>query len=235
MDFPYSNPYDEMAANHREKRQRVQLDDGSNGIHSEHEERRLFPKTPHPSFSKKMTQGDDDTNDIDDDTPETDGISEDNAKKRLFEDASCTNNQSVDLDPEDEEAVDDEPDWENLGENEPVVKEQIELFLKTREIRDEADSRFAVAMDECNASMEKAKEQILQAAADIHHFHQERLDNLEAEIKQRVVWNHQLRTQMTKELEDTRSKAQGLFSQLLMSVSQPLAFLNGSSQKNGKT
>lgn len=113
------------------------------------------------------------------------------------------------------------------------MKEQIELFLKTREIRDEADSRFAAAMDECNASMEKAKEEILQAAADIHHFHQEQLDNLEAEIKQRVVWNNQLRKQMKKDLEETRSKAQGLFSQLLMSVSQPMAFLSGS-KKNGE-
>lgn len=105
--------------------------------------------------------------------------------------------------------------------------EQLELFLKTREIRDEADERFSNAMDECNTALENAKKSILQAAADMHNMHREELDYLESEIKQTLVWNHQVRSKMKRELEETRTRAQGLFSQLLMTVSQPLPFNGG--------
>lgn len=126
-----------------------------------------------------------------------------------------------------EEAVEDEPDWEKLAENEPAALEQVELFLKTREIRDEADERFSNVMDECNTALENAQKRILQAAADMHNMHREELDYLESEIKQTLVWNHQVRSKMKRELEETRARAQGLFSQLLMTVSQPLAFVSG--------
>ena len=126
-----------------------------------------------------------------------------------------------------EEPVDEEPDWEKLGENDPAALEQVDIFLRAREIRDEADEHFSSVMDECNTMLENTKKQILQAAADMHNMHREELDYLEAEIKQTLLWNHQMRTKMKRELEETRTRAQGLFSQLLMTVSQPLTKVCG--------
>jgi hypothetical protein len=131
-----------------------------------------------------------------------------------------------------EEPADEEPDWEKLGENEPATLEQVDIFLRAREIRDEADERFSSVMDECNIMLDNTKKQILQAAADMHNMHREELDFLEAEIKQTLVWNHQIRTKMKRELEETRTRAQGLFSQLLMTVSQPLAQSCGAGKRS---
>lgn len=133
-----------------------------------------------------------------------------------------------------EEPVDEEPDWEKLGENEPAAQEQVDFFLRAREIRDEADERFSSVMDECNTMLENTKKQILQAAADMHNIHREELDYLESEIKQTLLWNHQIRTKMKRELEETRTRAQGLFSQLLMTVSQPLTLGCSVGQRNEK-
>jgi hypothetical protein len=109
-----------------------------------------------------------------------------------------------------------------LGDNEPAARQQVELFLRTRELRDEADERFSVVMDECHTLFETAKKQMLQAAADVHNMHRDELDYLEAEIKQTLVWNHQVRMKMRQELEESRTRAQGMFSQLLQTVSHPM-------------
>lgn len=109
-----------------------------------------------------------------------------------------------------------------MGENDPATQEQIELFLKTREIRDQTDDSFSKVMDECNTILEDAKKQILQAAADMHNVHRQELNDLERDIRGTLVWNHEARTKMKLELEETQSRAQGLFSQLLMTVSQPM-------------
>jgi len=219
MDIAHSDSFDQLDTDSREKRQRVHLDDYSNGTHCEDDENRLYPKSSHPSFSKKIRLSDNDPQEVS-------NTSYDDNRSPLVDLSNIDNRGD---NQEDDEVIDEEPDWEKLlGESEPAAKEQIELFLRTREIRDEADETFSAAMDECNIRMEEAKKKILQAAADMHNFHRERLDNLEVDIKHTVVWNHQLRTKMKKELEETRSKAQGLFSQLLMSVSQPLELLRNS-------
>ena len=144
----------------------------------------------------------------------------------VAEDYNNTNKEHDD-ERRSEEAVEDEPDWEKLAENEPAALEQVELYLKAREIRDEADEHFSNVMDECNTALENAQKRILQAAADMHNMHREELDYLESEIKQTLVWNHQVRSKMKRELEETRARAQGLFSQLLMNVSQPLTLPRG--------
>jgi len=131
-----------------------------------------------------------------------------------------------------EDTTEEEPDWDALRENGPAAQDQVEIFLKAREIRDEADDRFSSVMDECNTMLEATKKQILQAAADMHNMHREELDYLETEIKQTLVWNHQVRTKMKQELEETQNRAQGLFSHLLMTVSQPLKFFAGGSKRD---
>lgn len=86
MDFAYSNCYDELVPimpNHREKRRRVQLDDASNGSLADFEEKRLFPKTPHPTFSEKTGNGDDDTPETNSDPTETADVSQGDANVSL--------------------------------------------------------------------------------------------------------------------------------------------------------
>lgn len=127
-----------------------------------------------------------------------------------------------DAGPEEDEE-DEEPDWDKLGANDPNAQAQIDMFLKAREMRDQADDHFSHTMDDCHNRLEATKKQILQAVANVHNLHRTELDYLEADIKSTLIWNHKARTEMTAQLEETRNRAQGLFQQLLMNVSaQPL-------------
>jgi hypothetical protein len=126
---------------------------------------------------------------------------------------------------EEEETVEEEeePDWDKLGENDPTRQDHIQLFLKARELRDETDEKFMNLLDECNTLLEDSKKRILQSVADIHNIYSKEMDQLEGDIKQTMVWNHQVSSKMKNDLEETRNRAQGLFSHLLMSVVNPFA------------
>eukprot|EP00545_Synedropsis_sp_CCMP1620_P005913 CAMPEP_0119015198 /NCGR_PEP_ID=MMETSP1176-20130426/10608_1 /TAXON_ID=265551 /ORGANISM="Synedropsis recta cf, Strain CCMP1620" /LENGTH=242 /DNA_ID=CAMNT_0006968469 /DNA_START=91 /DNA_END=819 /DNA_ORIENTATION=+ len=198
-------------------------EDNNNNDHDDggdaNDNKRLFPSTPHP-FSKKMR--------VKDNTPTTSLSSYDadaepspniNALETL-DGSKTTNAAQDDSPPEDvvDDEEDEEPDWDNLGATDPNAQAQIDLFLKAREMRDQADDSFSHTMDDCHNRLEATKKAILQAVANVHNLHRTELDYLEADIKSTLLWNHKARTEMTAQLEETRNRAQGLFQQLLMNV-----------------
>ena len=129
---------------------------------------------------------------------------------------SSGNGGGVDIpNHEDEE----EPDWDEIASHEPA-KTDVPIFLAARDRRSAADERFAIALDECHASLKQSIDILLGVAAEIHNVQSEKLDNLEMQLKQDFSDNDEARRNMQKKLEESASLAQGLFSQLLMRLSQ---------------
>ena len=123
---------------------------------------------------------------------------------------------------EEEEAEDEEePDWEQISQHEPAQTD-VPIFLSARDRRDAAFSRFGAALDECHANLKNSVDELLSTAASIHHVQSEKLDELEMEIKQHFIGNEEKRAAMHQRLQESATAAQGLFSQLLQRVSQPL-------------
>lgn len=114
-------------------------------------------------------------------------------------------------------ATDEEPDWDKLSQHEPA-KTDVATFLQARATQDAADERFAAFLDDCHASFKQCLDDLLQTAADVHTLHRERLDALEGEIRQTVVWNEEMRSRMHQKLEEGATAAQGLFSKLLQQI-----------------
>ena len=146
-----------------------------------------------------------------------------NHKNRKGKDRS----EHPDQDPEDDDEDDDddeeeeEPDWEAISQHEPASTD-VPIFLSARDRRDAAFARFGAALDECHASLKHSVDELLSTAAQIHHVQSEKLDELEMEIKQHFVQNEVKRDAMHQKLQESATAAQGLFSQLLLRVSQPL-------------
>jgi len=159
-------------------------------------------------------------------------------EKISFSTKDFQNNHSLDLpqvdqnseeggvEREDEELEEEEPNWEAISLHEPA-KSDVPIFLSARNRRETAFSRFSEALDECHASLKHSVDELLTTAAKIHHDQSEKLDELEMEIKQYCVGNEQKRAVMHKRLEESATAAQGLFSQLLMRVSQPFSNVCG--------
>jgi len=121
-----------------------------------------------------------------------------------------------------EEQEEEDPNWEIISKHEPAQTD-VPIFLSARDHRDEAYARFGAALDECHASLKHSVDELLSTAASIHHVHSEKLDELEIAIKDHFVGNEAKRDAMHRKLQESATAAQGLFSQLLMRVSQPLA------------
>lgn len=130
--------------------------------------------------------------------------------------------EEVRNDEDDDDDDDDEPDWDAVAQHEPA-KTDAPIFLAARDRRAAANERFAAVLDEIHASLRHSVDEILKTAADMHNEQRERLDDYEIELKRDFIENEAARDVMHKKLEESATAAQGLFAQLLMRVSQPLA------------
>ena len=121
----------------------------------------------------------------------------------------------------DQSSQDEDPDWEVISLHEPA-KSDVPIFLSARNSRNDAHLRFGAALDECHASLKNSMDELLSTAASIHHVQSEKLDALEMEIKHLLVENEDRRATMQQKLQESATAAHGLFTELLMKVSQPL-------------
>lgn len=146
---------------------------------------------------------------------------QDNEDSDNIDEDENENETQADDDDDDEEEEEDEPDWENIIQHEPA-KTDVPIFLSARELRDQADIRFAQALDECDLSLKHLVDEILGVAADLYNAQRSELELMEENLRQSFVENEEKREIMHQKLEQSANAAQGLFAQLLMRVSQPL-------------
>jgi hypothetical protein len=112
----------------------------------------------------------------------------------------------------------EDPDWDELTKQEPA-KTDVPIFLAARDRRDQSDERFAAMLDDFHASFKASTDTLLQIAADIYDMHREKLDFMEGNIKQNMVWNEETRAQMEKTVAETSSTAQSAIAGLLQRLS----------------
>jgi hypothetical protein len=114
--------------------------------------------------------------------------------------------------------AEDDPDWDVLTKQEPA-KTDVAIFLAARDRRDQSDERFAAMLDEFHASFKASTDTLLQIAADIYDMHREKLDFMEGNIKQNMMWNEETRAHMEKTVAETSSTAQIAITGLLKRLS----------------
>lgn len=146
---------------------------------------------------------------------------QDNEDSDNIDEDEDENKNQADDEEEEEEEEEDEPDWEKIIQHEPA-KTDVPIFLSARELRDQADIRFAQALDECDLSLKHLIDEILGVAADLYNAQRSELELMEENLRQSFVENEEKREIMHQKLEQSATAAQGLFAQLLMRVSQPL-------------
>lgn len=113
---------------------------------------------------------------------------------------------------------DDDPDWDELTKQEPA-KTDVPIFLAARDRRDQSDERFATMLDDFHASFKASTDTLLQIAADVYDMHREKLDFMEGNVKQTMVWNDEARDRMEQTVAETATTAQGAISALLVRLS----------------
>jgi hypothetical protein len=134
-------------------------------------------------------------------------------------DAINSNEVSNEEVEEEEDEEDEEPDWATIAEHEPA-KADVPIFMDARDRREVAEARFASALDEAHASLKQCSDDLLETAADLYNVQREKLDAMEAQLKQDFVENELARSQMQIKLEESASAAQAQFAQLMMRVTQ---------------
>ena len=110
---------------------------------------------------------------------------------------------------------DEDPEWDELIKHEPA-KTDVPIFLAARDRRDQSDERFAAMLDEFHASYKASTDALLQFAADIYDMHREKLDFMEGNVKQSMVWNNETRARMEQTVAELATTSQGAIAGLLM-------------------
>lgn len=189
----------------------------NDNIPIEHESDNKQMEESETAFPPGIAQGDENDNKQD----QTKLENTNNQHHQTLEPSHSGNEENEDR-REQEDDEDDEPDWNVILQHEPA-KTDAPVFLAARDRRDVADERFAAALDQCHAVLKQCIEDLLKTAANIHNMQREKLDGLEIELKDYFTQNEENRVLMEKRLQESATAAQGLFAQLLMRVSQPIA------------
>ena len=131
--------------------------------------------------------------------------------------------QPMESSPSDEEdsRMEEDPDWESIQQHEPARRE-VPIFLATREKREEASHRFAMAVDELHDSVSQSMEELVHAVSTLLVSRSQKLYDYEQSLKQDFAYNEKMRSSMQSKVEETARATKGFFANLLMRVAQPL-------------
>lgn len=116
--------------------------------------------------------------------------------------------------------MEEEPDWDNITQHDPA-RSEVPVFLAMRERREEANNRFAMALDELHESVSHSMEELLQTVSTLLQTRSEKLFDYEQNLKQDYVYNEKMRASMQLKLEESARAAQGYFANLLLRIAQP--------------
>jgi hypothetical protein len=93
---------------------------------------------------------------------------------------------------EEEGEQEDDIDWDKLAQTEPTHTD-VPIFLGALSRKEAANEHFAATLDECHSSLHECIDTLLQTVAGVHNMHSNQMEAMEADIKHKLVCNHESR------------------------------------------
>lgn len=107
-----------------------------------------------------------------------------------------------------------DPDWQAIASYSPA-KDDVPLFLASRQKRHDAEIKFEAAMDSAFEALRFCTDTLLRVAAEVSNGKLERLNDMEMNIKEILVENDQVRNDMNQKLQQFAVQAQKQFEELM--------------------